>query len=148
MQVYADIPSNTILQVDTNQTPVPMNGKYLIPIDQGVEFTIDQFSYILNGSSQIDNESIVSKSYAHLLAKYPYYETIYFNPLITAQHVRELDLTATFPSEIIYPPALYPSTRLPTRVQTGRYILPGTTNGNMPTHTALPIPNSYTNYDL
>ena len=150
MRIYVGFDNQWIYQVDRNpqlnltaheehhtpQDGVPINGKYVIPVVQGVEFPVDVYSHVVRDvgfGDVIDGDSVVSQSYAHLLAKYPLYETIYFNPLILPSHVNELDLTATFSSEYTDQSGL-PPVALPTRAQTGRY---GGVDGQMPTHTAL-----------
>jgi hypothetical protein len=153
MQIHVLINNNQIVEVnkasqsiheaaiETPSIATPINGKYLIPVVQGVDFPIDKNSYVVNDVGVVDQQSVISQSFAHLLAKYPLYDTIYFNPLITADHVGEIDLSATFPSDVIgYPP---PIVNLPTRIQTGRYTL-GADAGQMPTHTALLSCNAYT----
>lgn len=115
-----------------------VNGKYVIPMPLDVAFPVTSADYILDGAGNIDGGDLVSKGYAHLLAKFPQYGNIYFNPLLTSDHVAEL-VTATggagasehFTDRSLDPPAtFYP------RFQTGR---PegNPDDGQMPTHTAL-----------
>lgn len=125
-----------------------INGKYSIPIVNGADFPVDSDSYILDGSGEIDGGDVASISYAHLLAMYPMFGHIYFNPLLTPDHVDELDLTAQF-KDVNLPPPYGPSppelpTYFPTRAQTGREQgIPGMDSGQMPTHTAvLPVNSS------
>lgn len=121
---------------------VAINGKYVVPIVNGVDFPIDSSSYLLDGSGEIDGEDISSISYSHLLAMYPMFANIYFNPLLTPDHVAELDLTAQF-KDVNLPPPHGPSppelpTYFSTRAQTGRRQgIPGMDSGQMPTHTAV-----------
>ncbi len=103
-----------------------INGKYLIPVAPGADFRVDDTDYVLDGSGEIDGGDVSSISYAHLLAAYPMFEFVYFNPLLTADHVGELDLTATFSD---------PPDTFPTRAQTGRAL--GGDAGQMPTSTAV-----------
>lgn len=139
MRVQVDLSSHlggtpSIVQVEMDPQPgadgaVVINGKYTLPIVKGVEFPIDSTSYIL----PINGGDVSSVSFAHLLASYPMFGTIYFNPLLTATSVDGLDLTATFKQ--YFPPAPDP-VFFPTRAQTGRSsLLPEP--GQMPTHTAL-----------
>ena len=141
MRVLVDLRSHLIAnplitqveKVPAPGTPTPINGKYVLPIIPGVDFPIDQNSYVLDGSGQIDGGDVSSQSYAHLLAMFPMFGNIYLNPLLTASHVAEIDLTASFLDNSVVPPATYP-----TRVQTGRGVAtPGMPAGQMPTHTAL-----------
>ena len=116
---------------DTYTTAI--NGKYAIPVPSGADFEVFPDSYILNGGV-VDGDSVVAQSMSHLLAAYPMFEFIYFNPLLTATHVDELDLQATF----LPPGSSVGSDQFPTRVQTGRGLSSiGAVQGQMPTHTAL-----------
>ena len=112
---------------------VPINGKYLIPVIPGADFRITDADYVLDGAGEIDGGDVSSINYAHLLAMFPMYGHIYFNPLLTDDHVSELDLGAAFKDNSNTPPN--PPTYYPTRLQTGRYA--GSNLGQMPTHTAV-----------
>lgn len=109
-----------------------VNGRFSIPVPRGAKIPVDADSYVLDSLGGNDGGDVVSKAFAQLLATYPMYGNIYFNPLLTAADVSELDLTAVFndPAEI--------SAYYPTRVQTGRFSGSiGIQTGCMPTHTAL-----------
>lgn len=112
----------------------PINGKYLIPGIPGSDFRITNADYVLDGSGEIDGGDVASINYAHLLAMFPMFGHVYFNPLLTADHVGDLDLTATFKDNSNTPPD--PPTYFPTRAQTGRASGPSDA-GQMPTHTAI-----------
>lgn len=146
MRVLVDLSSfilgnPKIVQVD--HTPVPgtdggvnINGKFVIPIIKGVEFPIDSASTVLDGGGDVDGRDVSSISYAHLLAMYPMFSNVYFNPLLTQSHVGELDFDATFRDTTTNPPNIY---EFPVRVQTGRptgFAIAGPA-GQMPTHTAV-----------
>lgn len=115
----------------------PVNGCYTIPMPLDVDFPITQGDHILDGAGDIDGTDVVSKGYAHLLAAYPQFGNIYFNPLLTDDHVAELvlDQSYHFTDKSLSPPAtFYP------RFLTGRES--GVDDsGQMPTHTALPPAN-------
>jgi len=120
-----------------------VNGKYVIPMPFGVDFPIDENSYILDGAGDIDGGDVVSQGMAHLLAAFPQYENIYFNPLLTSNHVGELVEYGSaitpgghFTDKSLTPPAVF----LP-RFQTGRADSE-LDDGQMPTHTALFPQNS------
>lgn len=113
----------------------PINGRYSIPTIKGVEMVIPEDAVILNGAGQIDGSDICSAIYANLLAMFPMFDNVYFNPLLTPDHVNELDFTKTFKDVSTTPAVFFPS-----RFQTGREpIGPGQAldPGQMPTHTAL-----------
>lgn len=120
-----------------------INGMYAIPMPLDVDFPISTTSYILDGAGEIDGGDVVSKGYAALLASYPQFGNIYFNPLLTADHVAELVLDQSYHlrDKSLTPPAdFYP------RFQTGREAGVGDA-GQMPTHTALVPLNTTTTPD-
>jgi len=104
-----------LLQVDNAKdlgVQVPLNGKYAIPVAEGSKITIDSNSYAL----PVDGGDLYSQVYANLLAQYPMYDFIYFNPLLRAtEDIGQLDLTTTFKDNAVAPPHYYPS-----RMQIGR----------------------------
>jgi hypothetical protein len=145
MRILADLLSHTsdpnapeIIQVQRvpetgSEGAVAINGKFAIPVPLGMDFPVDAADYILDAAGNIDGGDVVSKGYAHLLAMYPQYGNIYFNPLLTSDHVAELVLDQSFwLVDRSYTPAanFYP------RFQTGREEgVPD--DGQMPTHTAM-----------
>jgi hypothetical protein len=94
MRVLVDYPTNSILQVEKTP-PVgegePINGKYSVPIPEAVTVYVNPDSFIDPAS---DPGSVVAQSYAGLLASFPSYENILFNPLIKDTDIDDLDLTA------------------------------------------------------
>lgn len=137
MRVLVDLRSHVsgapeitqVEQIPNAGDGVAINGKYVLPIVPGAEFPIDAASYVLDGGGDVDGEDVSSISFAHLLASYPQFGNIYFNPLLTAGHVGELDLAFT----TFHDPVTGVDT--PVRCQTGRDALLNA--GQMPTHTAL-----------
>jgi len=139
MRVIADLKSHfdgdpKIIQVERipseNTTGTAINGKFMLPILDGVDFPIDQNDYIL----PVDGGDLSSISYAHLLASYPMFGHVYFNPLLIDTDVDDLDLTATFRAEQTPPAApIYH----PTRCQTGRESTSLLDTGLVPNNTAL-----------
>ena len=131
-------PAPEILQVQRVPVEGPggatiVNGRFMLPMPLDVDFPINSNVYILDGAGEINGFDVVSKGYAHLLAAYPQFGNIYFNPLLTADHVSELvlDQSYHFRDKTLTPPVnFYP------RFQTGRES--GVDDpGQMPTHTAL-----------
>jgi hypothetical protein len=112
---------------------VAINGKYIIPSIPGTDFRIDSADYVLDGGGAIDGGDVSSIVHAHLLAMFPMFGHVYFNPLLTDDHVAELDLAATWKDASNSPPD--PPTIFPTRAQTGR--APGADGGQMPNSTAV-----------
>lgn len=148
MRVLADLKSlftasPLVVQVEKD-APVgsagqtAINGKFVIPVPPGSDFPISETSYVLNGGGDIDGGDISSEAMAHLLARYPNFGNIYFNPLITDDHVGELDLTATFAD-----PGVLPATAYPTRAQTGRAPGGPESSGQMPNNTAILAQNDF-----
>jgi len=113
-----------------------INGKYIVPVPPGMEFRVDSNDYVLAGGI-VDGGDVASITYAHLLAAYPMFGHVYFNPLLTADHIDELDLTAQFKDNSTVPPTYYN-----TRAQTGRGTAGPSTPGQMPTHTAILAQNN------
>jgi hypothetical protein len=129
----AGAPSITqVERVPENGVLTPINGKYVLPIIPGAEFPITTSSYILDGGGDVDGGDVSSVSFAHLLASYPQFGRIYFNPLLTEAHVGEIDITATFLDQSVSPPVT-----LRPRFKSGRPAGLGAAAGQMPTHTAL-----------
>lgn len=108
------------------------NGKFVIPSPLGIEFPVDSSSYILDGGGAVDGGDVSSIGFAHLLARFPMYDHIYFNPLLTPAHLAELVTDDSFylTDRTFDPPHQY----FP-RLQTGRTV--GIDAGQMPTATAL-----------
>ena len=112
MRILADIATHKILQVqstpDIGESSI-INGKYVIDIPEGSYVEVNSSSYVLNGGV-VDSGSVVSLAFANLLANYPMYDNILFNPLLLASDVNDIDLTAFIPG----------STNFSTRAQVGR----------------------------
>lgn len=97
MRIHVDMASHMlgtpkILQVE--KTPplgdlVPINGKYVIPVIEGSTVQVTPTTYVL----PVDGQDIYSQMYAELLAQYPMFRHIYFNPLLTAANASEFDPT-------------------------------------------------------
>lgn len=106
MRILVDLASHFDLDPEITQaerTPpmgeegrTALNGKYAIPLIPDARVEIDTTSYVLNPLGEIDGRDVASQGMAWLLATYPSFEHIYFNPLLTADHVAELDFTSTW----------------------------------------------------
>lgn len=121
----------------------PINGKYVIPVPLDMDFPVGTTDYVLN-AGVIDGGDVASRSYAHLLALYPQFGTVYFNPLLTADHVDELVLDQSF---WFVDRSADPPNNFYVRCQTGRETSAISDIGQMPTHTALLPVNSGTTPD-
>lgn len=119
MRVIADLATNEVLQgeptpIETTQSK--MNGRYAIEIPVGT-VTVDENSYTL----PVDGGDISSLGFSQLLARYPMYDNIVFNPLLTTNDVGDLDLSAVIDNtsnQILSAP--YTGSYSP-RLQTGRF---------------------------
>lgn len=114
MRIIVDLATHQILQVEGSPPlgdPVAINGKYVIPIPDGASVDVNASSYVLN-AGVVDSGSIVTEAFSGLLAQFPMFDNILFNPLITADHAADLDPTIAFPDP--------PNPSLPTRAQFGR----------------------------
>jgi hypothetical protein len=153
MRILTDLSSHilgTPLIVQSERTPqggqagrVNISGKFAIPVVTGVEFPVDSSSYVLDGTGDVDGGDVSSISYSHLLAMYPMFNNVYFNPLLTPGQVDEIDFPFVFNDSFSDPPNVH---QFSVRVQTGRPVgttIPGPA-GQMPTHTALMPVNSTT----
>lgn len=111
MRALVDYVTNEILQVEkTPETgaPVPVNGKYVVPVPDGAALQPDRDSVVLPTA---DPNSIVALSFAGLLAQLPQYDSVLYNPLITDTDVDDLDLVG---------PVIINGNTYSPRLQTGR----------------------------
>lgn len=91
MRISADLAQLQILQVEKNSSlgePIDYTGKVCLPIPEGVTIRVTPSSIILPST---DPNSVILQSYLGLLAQYPQYANILFNPLLEAADMSELD---------------------------------------------------------
>jgi hypothetical protein len=127
-----------VVQVQTEPTAgsagqTAINGKYALPTPLGMDFPVTNADHILNGGGFVDADSLVSVGFAHLAALHPQFDNVYFNPLLTSDHVGELVLDQSF---WFTDRSLDPAVNFFPRFQTGREAGVAD-NGQMPTHTAI-----------
>lgn len=148
MWIHADVANLTTIPVPgppdivqvtaappSSGTGYILNGKFVIPMPLDLDFQVDSSSYILDGAGQLDGGDVSSQGFALLLARYPQYEHIYFNPLLTPENLDELVLDQSYGIVNGYYTQY-------TRCQTGR---PGLVDaGQMPCATAVLGVNSRT----
>lgn len=92
MRIVATIVGNEIVQVEKNPPNgelVSRNGMYMIPIAEGVKVAATPTSFVVPTAG-----SVVFQNFAGLLAQFPGYENVVFNPLIEATDVDDVDPTA------------------------------------------------------
>ena len=129
MRVVADLPSAAILQVEKDPDigiAAPFNGRFSVPIPGGASVAVNNTSYVL----PVNGGDVWSQAMVALLAQYPMYEYVVFNPLLAAADLVDIDLAATGPAGE------------ETRLQMGRAI--GPSPGNAPNMVALLGENPYT----
>lgn|GEM_PF-1844722 len=137
MRILVDRATNEILQVEkvpSEGETVPLNGKYILPTPEGVTVHVDSDSFVLPSS---DPGSVVAQAYAGLLAQFPQYENVLYNPLLLDTDVDDLDLTGLF----IDPDT---SDEFTTRAQMGRGTGGPWTSGQAPINTAMLEANGVT----
>lgn len=127
-------PSITQVEMGTHNLSerTAVNGRYALAFPDGVSFEINSDSYVL----PVDGNDLSSKGFAELLAKYPMFGFIHFNPILSDQ-----DLLEFSPNDAWIDPNVPTVNHYP-RFQTGR-ASSGVDDGNSPVSTALmPINNT------
>jgi len=93
MRIVATLASDEIIQVEKNPPdgqPVARNGQYMVPIAEGVKVAVEPSSFILPSASP---NSVVAQNFVGLLAQFPQYENVLYNPLIEGGDIDDLDPT-------------------------------------------------------
>lgn len=91
MRIVATIADDQIIQVEKNPSigeNIPRNGTYLVPIAEGVKVAVTSSSFVLPSSHP---DSVVARNFAGLLAQFPQFENILYNPLIEDTDINDLD---------------------------------------------------------
>lgn len=116
-----------------------VGGQFIIPTVDGTTIPVDNTSYVL----PIDGGDISSRVFAALLARYPQYQHIYFNPLIRAIDLADLDLAASFTISVVLSGNPNPSpVSFQTRAKIGKYSGVPAHDGIAPNNVALLPVNS------
>ncbi len=112
MRVTANLTTNTIIEV--GKTPelglkAPYNGRYSVAIPEGSDVDIRPDTPIMHpGGSYAPVAgsplTVVHQAYMGLLAQYPMYGNIVYNPLITAKDAEDWDMAAGM--TVVGPPPL------------------------------------------
>ena len=103
-----------------------VNGRYALAFPDGVSFEINSNSYVL----PVDGNDLSSRGFAELLAKYPMFGHIHFNPILSDQDLLEFSANDAWIDPNVPAVNNYP------RFQTGR-AASGVDDGNSPVSTAL-----------
>ena len=127
MRVHVDLGShfttpatNTVLQVDPDPAYAAtsnVTGRYLIPTVDGTSISVTAASYV----APANGASVSSQVFGQLLARFPQYRHVAYNPLLTPADVATLDQTATW-NRLIPDPAGGPNPVVwayPSRFMTG-----------------------------
>jgi hypothetical protein len=119
--------------IQTTQTPVlgaslSINGQVVIPCPPNVKVPLTNNDYIL----PIDGGDVSSKIFARLLLQYPSYRHIYFNPLLSSEHLNDIDYEGSF-----FDRAVTPNLEYQPRFQAGRSSDEGGDDASLPCYTAI-----------
>ena len=123
MRVLADLKSLALGQppeiTEVQRTPdsgssgrTAINGRFALSAMRGADFTIGPNDHVL----PVDGMDVSSRIYAGILASYPMFQNVLFNPLLQASDLLDFDLAAQFKWVWSSPPIYY----FPTRAQLGR----------------------------
>lgn len=91
MRIIVDIAEVKIREVSKNPPdgdPQDITGKFVIPVPEGVALRVTPQSIVLPSG---DPNSVISQSYAGLLARFPQFSNILYNPLLEAADMADLD---------------------------------------------------------
>lgn len=100
MRVSAELMKNNILQgekIPEIGEATPYNGKYAIEIPSFVNVDMDESQPCADYILPVDGGDLYSKIFTGILASYPMYDNILFNPLLTESDMDDLDIEATLP---------------------------------------------------
>lgn len=92
MRIIGDLATGDLLQVE--KTPElggakPFNGRFSVPVPEPGSLDVDSNSYIL----PVDGGDVSSLAMQRLLAQFPMYENLVFNPLLEDTDIDDLDLS-------------------------------------------------------
>lgn len=92
MRVIASHSTDEIVQVETSPNvgdTTGINGRYVIDVPQG-QIPVNSSSYI----QPVDGNDVSSLAFEELRARHPLFQNVVFNPLLTADDISDLDLSA------------------------------------------------------
>ncbi len=99
-----------------------VNGRYLLPVPEGSDLDIEKGAKVVSDDGSFGADSLVHQAFEGLLAQYPMYSHVIYNPNILAKDVEDYDVDAGM-TEVGPPMVSHTS-----RAQIGRY--PGPQAGN------------------
>lgn len=100
MRVSAELMKNNILQgekIPEIGESTPFNGKYAIEIPSFINVDMDEGQPCADYILPVDGDDLYSKIFTGLLATYPMYDNILFNPLLTEADMDDLDIDGVMP---------------------------------------------------
>lgn len=100
MRVSAELMKNNILQgekIPNIGEATPYNGKYAIEIPSFVNVDLDEGQPCSDYVLPVDGGDLYSKIFTGLLASYPMYDNILFNPLLDENDMDDLDIEGVMP---------------------------------------------------
>ncbi len=114
-----------------------VNGRYLLPVPEGSDLDIERGAQVISDDGTFGADSLVNQGFEGLLAQYPMYSNIIYNPNIIDKDVEDYDLSAGL-TEVGPPLVAHQS-----RAQLGRY--PGPQAGNIAGSTLVLPQNNHVN---
>lgn len=135
MRIIVNLTDHKLIEV--GKQPIigeqwPINGRYVLGTPEHINLDVKADDVVMNTASPFyDTNTIVGKAYAELLAMYPMYNHIVFNPLLQGQDMTDFDLTSVVSFEDPDGNVFTGNTR----AQIGRY--PGPQAGYSPISCAL-----------
>ena len=100
MRVSIELMKNNILQgekIPEIGESTPYNGKYAIEIPSFINVDMDDSQPCADYVLPIDGGDLYSKIFTGLLATYPMYDNILFNPLLNESDMDDLDIVGVMP---------------------------------------------------
>lgn len=100
MRVSAELMKNNILQgekIPEIGEATPYNGKYAVEIPSFINVDMDEGQPCADYILPVDGGDLYSKIFTGLLATYPMYDNILFNPLLNESDMDDLDIEGVMP---------------------------------------------------
>lgn len=138
MKVIVNHTDNKLIEVGKSPElgeQMYVNGRYLLPVPEGSDLDIEKGAKVISDDGSFGEDSLVHQAFEGLLAQYPMYGHIIYNPNIVDKDVDDYDLDAGL-TEVGPPMIAHES-----RAQLGRY--PGSKAGNSAGSTLVLPQNNY-----
>jgi len=125
MKVIVNHTDNKLIEVGKSPEigeQMLVNGRYLLPVPEGADLDVEKGSKVISDDGTFGADSLVHQAFEGLLAQYPMYSHVIYNPNILDKDVEDYDLEAGLTE--VGPPLIAHNSR----AQVGRY--PGPQAGN------------------